>query len=201
MSQFLIVATVSFMVIYIFFLARNNFCTNFLYCDVDCEEGYKKSGLFCVKPCNADRKDVGLLCRDRCRDGYVENAGVCWQKCPDGYVNTGAFCQKGKCRTSWDKCKYRWPKWMGGGCRGALVTRCDKFHTMKKTSYVPKTTTQKMQPVGKALSPILKTFITYTIFMMAYIIFLILKLIHSWLAPVAPVLDLVAPNSNLKAFV
>lgn len=175
--SFLVVSFVLFFGLYAVFLYRGNFCTNFLICQVPCDKGYKKSGLMCMKPCEAGKQNVGLLCRQRCRDGYVEKGGVCWQKCPEGYTNTGAFCQKGTCRTFWDKCKYRPILFGKRRCVGALVTRCEKFHTMTKKSYVPPTTARDTYVLTKALSPLLKTIFTFTILMVAYIIFRIMKFI------------------------
>lgn len=109
-----------------------------LLCRENCRDGYKDVAGVCWKECNG--VDTGLLCRENCRDGYKDVAGVCWEKCPDGYRDDGATCMKDlKCKTEWNACKTKAPKWLGGKCIGGLETQCSGPEIKNKHSYIPKT--------------------------------------------------------------
>lgn len=109
-----------------------------LLCREKCRDGYKDVGGICYKNCNG--VDTGLLCRENCRDGYKDVGGICWEQCPEGYRDDGVTCIKDlRCKSEWNKCKTKAPKWLGGQCIGGLETKCSGPEIKKKNSYIPKT--------------------------------------------------------------
>jgi hypothetical protein len=154
-------------------------CTSMWMCQEKCREGYRNEKGACWKPCGDKNKDMGWICRDGCREGYRDRLGVCVEqnKCPAGYRDDGLTCFRDlKCKTEWDPCKKRWPKWMGGKCMGLLVTRCEKPHMITKKTYVPPSTPQKSYIPKTVLMPWLKAGVVTVGIILGSLVLLLLAL-------------------------
>jgi len=177
----LVGSAVVFVSFYFYFAKDGGICTSPWMCQEKCREGYKNVLGVCWKSCGDKDTDVGALCRKGCREGFRDRLGVCvdQKKCPADYRDDGLTCHRDlKCdKPFWDPCKERWPKWMGGKCKGLLVTRCNKgAHTILKETHVPTTAVKDSYVPKTELMPLMKAGILTTGVLTGSVILLLLAL-------------------------
>lgn len=179
---FALLGVVSFVGFYFYFAKNGGICTSPWICQEKCREGYKNVlGVCWQSSCGDKNTDVGALCREGCREGFKDQGGVCVETkpCPAGYRDDPLSCHKDlKCdKPFWDPCKERWPKWMGGKCKGLLVTRCNGGpHTIWKKTHIPPTSDKHSYTPKTELMPLLKASILTTGVLTGSVILLLLAL-------------------------
>lgn len=177
----LVGSAVVFVSFYFYFAKDGGICTSPWICQEKCREGYENKGGRCYQSCDDKSKDVGFaLCREGCPEGFKDQLGVCVEtkSCPAGYRDDLLTCHRDlKCKTVWDPCKERWPKWTGGACKGLLVTRCNEgVHTILKETQIPKTNTKHSYTPKTELMPLMKAGILTTGVLTGSVILLLLAL-------------------------